>query len=151
MTTIGELEASLTAAGQPFEVVETTVRGVPTRTWANAPASLRAVWDASAAYGGRDYLVYEDERRTFADAHHDAAIVGVPHATLGEEVAAVVRLRPGSRLDADGVRAHVADRLAAFKVPTVVDLRTDELPRNAAGKVLKRQLREELDRQIRRT
>jgi long-chain acyl-CoA synthetase len=45
----------------------------------------------------------------------------------------------------------VADRLAAFKVPTVVDLRTDELPRNAAGKVLKRQLREELDRQIRRT
>jgi acyl-CoA synthetase (AMP-forming)/AMP-acid ligase II len=81
----------------------------------------------------------------------DAAIVGVPHATLGEEVAAVVRLQPGSRLDAEGVRAHVADRLAAFKVPTVVDLRTDELPRNAAGKVLKRQLREELDRQIRRT
>jgi len=102
--------------------------------------------------GGENVYAAEVEAALFEHPDIvDAAIVGVPHSTLGEEVAAVVQLRRGSRLDADGVRAHVADRLAAFKVPTVVDLRTDELPRNAAGKVLKRQLREELDRQIRRT
>jgi long-chain acyl-CoA synthetase len=74
----------------------------------------------------------------------DAAVVGVPHPSLGEEVAAVVRLRPGSDLDADAVRDHVAARLAAFKVPSVVDVRAADLPRNATGKVLKRQLRDEL-------
>ena len=73
MTTIGELEATLTAPGQPFEVVDMTVRGVPTRVWAHAPASLRAVWDASGAYGERDFLVFEDERLTFATAHHQVA------------------------------------------------------------------------------
>jgi len=74
----------------------------------------------------------------------EAAIVGVPHERLGEEVAAVVRLRDGATVDADGLRAHVAGRLAAFKVPAVVHLTADALPRNAAGKVLKRELRDEL-------
>ena len=74
----------------------------------------------------------------------EAAIVGVPHERLGEEVAAVVRLREGAAVDADGLRAHVAARLAAFKVPTVVHLTAEELPHNAAGKVLKRKLRDEL-------
>ena len=142
MTTLGELQTSLTAPGQPFEVVEDVVRGIPTRTWANAPTSLRAVWDASADYGDR-------VGRPISPVN-EMRIVGHDGAD-GEEAAAVVRVRPGSWLDANGVRSHVADRLAAFKVPTVVDLRTDELPRNAAGKVLKRRLREELDRQIRRT
>src|SRR5690606_9587199 len=51
---------------------------------------------------------------------------------------------PGTDLDAGAVQAHVAGRLAAFKVPSVVGVRDDELPRNATGKVLKRQLREEV-------
>ncbi len=74
----------------------------------------------------------------------EAAIIGVPHQLLGEEVGAVVRVRDGSTLTADDVRAHVSQRLAAFKVPTRIWISTDELPRNATGKVLKRQLRESL-------
>lgn len=72
----------------------------------------------------------------------DAAIVGLPHAALGEEVAAAVRLRPGSDADIADLEAHVGSRLAAFKVPSQWWLRTDDLPRNATGKVLKRELRE---------
>ncbi|MFE1350346.1 class I adenylate-forming enzyme family protein, partial [Streptomyces sp. NPDC058757] len=72
----------------------------------------------------------------------DAAVVGVPHPLLGEEVGAVVRLRAGSPAGAEGLRAHVAARLAAFKVPAHVLVRDEPLPRNGGGKVLKGELRE---------
>ncbi|MFJ2058020.1 class I adenylate-forming enzyme family protein [Streptomyces sp. NPDC087908] len=71
----------------------------------------------------------------------DAAVLGIPHPLLGEEVAAVVRLRPGAEVGADGLRAHVGGRLAAFKVPAHVLVRDEELPRNPTGKLLKRELR----------
>ena len=74
----------------------------------------------------------------------EAAIIGIPDERLGEEVGAVVRVRDGATLSEDDVRRHVAERLAAFKVPARVWLTDDELPRNAAGKVLKRELRETL-------
>lgn len=74
----------------------------------------------------------------------EAAIIGIPHQLLGEEVGAVVRVRAGATLTEDEVRAHVGERLAAFKVPAKVWISTDELPRNATGKVLKRQLRDSL-------
>ncbi|AUG78150.1 acyl-CoA synthetase [Kitasatospora sp. MMS16-BH015] len=74
----------------------------------------------------------------------EAAVLGLPHPTLGEEVAAVVVLRPGAAVDAEGLRSHVAAHLAAFKVPAHLTLRSLPLPRNATGKVLKRALREEL-------
>ncbi|MEY9944325.1 class I adenylate-forming enzyme family protein [Kitasatospora sp. GAS1066B] len=77
-------------------------------------------------------------------AIEDAAVLGVPHATLGEEVAAVVRLRPGASADAEELRRHVAGRLAAFKVPAHVVFRTEPLPRNPTGKLLKRELRAEV-------
>ncbi|WP_086831572.1 class I adenylate-forming enzyme family protein [Streptomyces sp. NRRL B-24572] len=72
----------------------------------------------------------------------DAAVVGVPHPLLGEEVVAVVRLRDGADPDVERLRAHVGARLAAFKVPARVLVREEELPRNPTGKLLKRQLRE---------
>ncbi|MFF8809453.1 class I adenylate-forming enzyme family protein [Streptomyces omiyaensis] len=72
----------------------------------------------------------------------DAAVLGVPHPLLGEEVGAVVRLRPGAAAGPEGLRAHVAARLAAFKVPAHVLVRDGELPRNPAGKLLKGPLRE---------
>nr|WSZ96532.1 acyl--CoA ligase [Streptomyces sp. NBC_00857] len=72
----------------------------------------------------------------------DAAVLGVPHPVLGEEVAAVVRLGPGARTDTEELRAHVAGRLAAFKVPAHVLVREEPLPRNQVGKILKRELRD---------
>jgi long-chain acyl-CoA synthetase len=74
----------------------------------------------------------------------EAAVIGLPHERLGEEVGAVIRVRDTAAITEDAVRAHVAERLAAFKVPTRIWLTEDELPRNAAGKVLKRELREKL-------
>ncbi|MFI6687907.1 class I adenylate-forming enzyme family protein [Streptomyces sp. NPDC050485] len=74
----------------------------------------------------------------------DAAVLGVPHAVLGEEVAAVVQVRAGAPVTPGDLRAHVGRTLAAFKVPAHVILREEPLPRNATGKVLKRELRVEL-------
>jgi long-chain acyl-CoA synthetase len=68
-------------------------------------------------------------------------VIGVPHRVLGEEVGAVVVLRPDAEATADELRAHVAERIASFKVPTHIWFSSEPLPRNPAGKVLKRDLR----------
>ncbi|MEV6553085.1 class I adenylate-forming enzyme family protein [Streptomyces sp. NPDC051597] len=73
----------------------------------------------------------------------DAAVVGVAHAELGEEVAAVVRV--ASPVTPEELRAYAARVLAAYKVPAHVLARTGPLPRNATGKVLKRELRAEVE------
>lgn len=65
----------LTAPGAPFEVEEIDVRGVTIKSYAAAPGSLRDVWLASAAFAENDYLVYQDERWTYADAHRDVASI----------------------------------------------------------------------------
>jgi long-chain acyl-CoA synthetase len=72
----------------------------------------------------------------------DAAVVGIPHRVLGEEVGAVVQLTPGSALTEAALREHVAARLAAFKVPVRIEIRSEPLPRNPNGKILKRELKE---------
>lgn len=69
----------------------------------------------------------------------EAAVAGIPHAVLGEEVAAWVVVRPGAAVTADDLRAFCADRLADYKRPRVVHL-VAELPRNATGKVVKHEL-----------
>ncbi len=74
----------------------------------------------------------------------DCAVIGVPHAVMGEEVGAVVVLRPGTEVTAEELARFVGERLAAFSVPSRLWFRSDPLPRNPAGKVLKRQLRTEL-------
>lgn len=74
----------------------------------------------------------------------EAAVIGVPHPTLGEEVGAVVTLLPGSSVTERELQELVRGRLAAFKVPVKVWFYERELPRNPAGKVLKRDLRDEL-------
>ncbi|MFJ3327037.1 class I adenylate-forming enzyme family protein [Streptomyces griseus] len=71
----------------------------------------------------------------------DAAVLGIPHPVLGEEVAAVVRPRAGAVVTAEDLREHVGGRLAAFKAPARVLFTEEPLPRNATGKLLKHRLR----------
>jgi long-chain acyl-CoA synthetase len=72
----------------------------------------------------------------------DVAVVGLPHESWGEEVAAVVELQPEVAAAPSDLQQHVAQRLASFKVPTRVVLVDEALPRTATGKVLKRELRQ---------
>jgi acyl-CoA synthetase (AMP-forming)/AMP-acid ligase II len=71
----------------------------------------------------------------------DAALVGIPHQTLGEEPAAVVHLAPGMTATEEELRNFVSERLAKFKVPVKIIFTQDTLPRNANGKILKRDLK----------
>ena len=95
--------------------------------------------------GGENVYCSEVESALFEHpAVMDAAVIGVPHELLGEEVGAVVQLMPGTAAGAADLQAHVAERLAGFKVPAHIWFRDDDLPRNPAGKVLKRELRANL-------
>jgi long-chain acyl-CoA synthetase len=71
----------------------------------------------------------------------DAAVVGVAHTVLGEEVKAVVQLKDGATVTPEELRAFCRAQLADFKVPEYVEIRSEPLPRNPAGKVLKNLLR----------
>lgn len=65
----------LTGPGAPFEIIETEVRGSLLKTFATAPPSLREIWLSSQAFAERDYLVFQDERKTYAQAHADTAAI----------------------------------------------------------------------------
>ena len=73
---------------------------------------------------------------------YEAAVYGIPDERLGEEVAAHVMVKPGEHIDAGELQRFVGERLAAFKVPSRVTIVTQQLPRNASGKILKRDLRD---------
>jgi acyl-CoA synthetase (AMP-forming)/AMP-acid ligase II len=75
----------------------------------------------------------------------EAAVIAVPDSMMGEKVGAVLVPAAGQQLDVPAVIEYVGKRLADFKVPQYVAVRTDPLPRNPGGKVLKRELREETD------
>src|SRR5438309_1746448 len=88
--------------------------------------------------------IYPAEIEAVLHAHPavmDAAVIGVPNDQWGESVKAVVELRGGMEVTADALIAFCGDRLAGFKKPRSIDF-VDELPRDAAGKLLKRKLRD---------
>ena len=74
----------------------------------------------------------------------DAAVIGLPHRIWGEEVAAVVQLKPGEVVSEAELIGHAAKLLPPYKTPVVIDIRTEEFPRNASGKTLKPELRAQL-------
>jgi long-chain acyl-CoA synthetase len=72
----------------------------------------------------------------------DCAVFGIPDEEFGEALAALVQPQPGKSVDKDRLVAHLRGRLATFKVPRLIEERT-QLPRDEAGKIRKRMLRDE--------
>jgi long-chain acyl-CoA synthetase len=95
--------------------------------------------------GGENVYSVEVENALYEHpAIAECAVFGVPHPVLGEEVAAVIVLRSGAKVTADELVAHTRARIASFKVPARLWFRSTPLPRNPAGKALKRELRDEV-------
>ncbi len=80
----------LISEGSPFHVTEMEVRGSPMRVYSAAPPNLRALWLASTAFGDREYLVYDEDRWTYAAAHQDVAAIANWLAAQG--------IKPGDRV-----------------------------------------------------
>ncbi|MGI5200339.1 AMP-binding protein [Spirillospora sp. CA-108201] len=149
---------------RPDEVGEIFLRGpaVMKGYW-NRPeetaAALKDGWLKTGDLGARDaagdvrivdrlkdliirggYNVYPGEVEEVLYTHPDivdAAVIGVPDDHYGEEVAAVIVLRPGARMDAAGLRVWAKEKLSAYKVPRLVGF-VAALPKGPSGKVLKR-------------
>jgi long-chain acyl-CoA synthetase len=92
------------------------------------------------------YNIYPREVEEVLYSHpavSEAAVLGIPHPDLGEEVAAIVVLRPGTDATPEEVRAFVKERLAPYKVPRLVKM-VQELPKSATGKILKRAISQDI-------
>jgi acyl-CoA synthetase (AMP-forming)/AMP-acid ligase II len=151
------------------EVGEIIMRGawIMRGYWNRADATQKAIregwlWTGDAGYVDADGFLYihdrvndmikpgsenvypaEVENALFGHpAIADAAVIGVPDERWGEAVKAVLVLKPGATLDIADIERHVRERIAGFKVPRSFEV-VPSLPRNASGKVLRRQLREQ--------
>jgi long-chain acyl-CoA synthetase len=88
------------------------------------------------------YNVYPREIEEVIYTHpavREAAVIGVPHESLGEEVAAAVALKEGAEISTDELRDYIKQRVAAYKYPRVV-WTVEELPKGPTGKILKREI-----------
>ena len=93
--------------------------------------------------GGENIYCAEVEATIYEHpAVYEAAVYGIPNERLGEELACHVMVKEGVTLDAGDLQKFVGERLAKFKVPTVITIVNESLPRNASGKILKRDLRD---------
>ncbi len=71
----------------------------------------------------------------------EAAVYGVPHKDYGEEVAAAVVLKEGSKTDPDAIRAFVKERVAPYKYPRIIHISQEPFPKSGSGKILKKQVK----------
>lgn len=95
--------------------------------------------------GGENIYCSEVETAIYAHpAVAEAAVFGIPDDRLGEVVASAIVLQAGSTLTEQELADFLAERIAKFKIPAKVWFRTEQLPRNANGKFMKRELRQEL-------
>jgi long-chain acyl-CoA synthetase len=93
--------------------------------------------------GGENVYCAEVEAAIYEHpAIHEAAVFGIPDERLGEEVAVAIHLVDGATLTREELCAFLSKKIAAFMIPSRVLIVTDPLPRNPAGKFLKRELRE---------
>ena len=93
--------------------------------------------------GGENIYCAEVEAAIYEHpAVYEAAVYGIPDPRLGEELACHVMVKAGETLEARELQRFVGQRLAGFKVPTTVTIVHEQLPRNASGKILKRDLRD---------
>jgi acyl-CoA synthetase (AMP-forming)/AMP-acid ligase II len=91
--------------------------------------------------GGENIYPAEVENAIFGHPDvADVAVIGVPDDKWGETVKAIVIVKPGASQNADGIIAWARERVAGYKVPKSVDVVT-AIPRNASGKILRRELR----------
>ena len=88
---VAEANATLTAPGQLFEMEDRDIRGISTRTWKNAPETLRTILDLSLGHGDKTFLVYEDERTSFAEHYRIAC-------TLAHRLRDEFSIAPGDRV-----------------------------------------------------
>ncbi len=96
--------------------------------------------------GGENVYCVEVENALCAHpAVFETAVLGVPDTMMGEKVGAVIVLRAGTEAEPAEICSFVRERIADFKVPQYVVLRTDPLPRNPGGKILKARLRKEVE------
>ncbi len=95
--------------------------------------------------GGENVYCSEVEAAIYQhDAVAEAAVFGIPDERLGEQVGAALVLNPGATLTQDELREFLAERIAKYKIPTSIWFLTEQLPRNANGKFVKRELRAQL-------
>jgi long-chain acyl-CoA synthetase len=95
--------------------------------------------------GGENVYCAEVEAAVYEHPSvYEAAVFGVPHERLGEEVALALVPREGHTVSAEELQAFLGERIASFKVPTRIITFDQPLPRNPAGKILKRDLRDQL-------
>jgi long-chain acyl-CoA synthetase len=96
--------------------------------------------------GGENVYCVEVENALNAHpAVFEVAVLGVPDKMMGEKVGAAIVLKPGTTAEPQEILKFARERLADFKVPQYLVLRSETLPRNPGGKLLKKQLREKLD------
>ena len=96
--------------------------------------------------GGENVYCAEVESTIYEHpAVAECTVFGVPDDRLGEEVGAAIHPKEGATIDADALRGFCRERISGHKVPRYVWLLDEQLPRNANGKFLKRELRDTLD------